>query len=129
VDTLRHKTKERIHTAIADIYKNSYGKPFVQMSDEVMGAINALRDFMFDRVYAWSNKVIQERAARMLTQMFEYFSSHEKELPEPYFRLLERYSKEQVVCDYISGMTDRYALSVFENIFIPTTFPLSGVSL
>jgi dGTPase len=126
VDVLGSKTKERIHTAIADIYQNSYGKPFVQMSDEVMGATNALRDFMFERVYAWSNKVIQERAARMLTQMFEYFMSNVDKLPKQYLQRLEKDGKERVVCDYLSGMTDRYAVSVFESIFIPATFSIGG---
>ena len=129
VETLGRVSKERINTAITDIYEKSKNKNEVSMSDEVLTAMNKLRAFMFERVYNLTNKSMQEKSERMLTQMFEYFSSHEKELPEPYFRLLERYSKEQVVCDYISGMTDRYALSVFENIFIPTTFPLSGVSL
>lgn len=129
VERLGRVSKERINTAITDIYEKSKNKNEVSMSDEVLTAMNKLRAFMFERVYNLTNKSMQEKSERMLTQMFEYFSSHEKELPEPYFRLLERYSKEQVVCDYISGMTDRYALSVFENIFIPTTFPLSGVSL
>ena len=126
VEILGHKTKERIHTAIADIYQNSYDKPFVRMSDEVMGATNALRDFMFERVYAWSNKVIQERAARMLTQMFEYFMTNVDKLPKQYLQRLEKDGKERVVCDYLSGMTDRYAVSVFESIFIPATFSIGG---
>ena len=127
VETLGHKTKERIHTAIADIYQNSYGKPFVRMSDEIMGATNALRDFMFERVYGWSNKVIQERAARMLTQMFAYFMDNVDKLPKQYLKHLEKDGKERVVCDYLSGMTDRYAVTVFENIFIPSTFSIGGV--
>ena len=126
VQILGGKTKERIHTAIADIYQNSYDKPFVRMSDEVMDATNALRDFMFERVYAWSNKVIQERAARMLTQMFEYFMANVDKLPKQYLQRLEKDGKERVVCDYLSGMTDRYAVSVFESIFIPATFSIGG---
>ena len=127
VARLGSKTKERIHTAIADIYTNSYNQPFVRMSDEVMSATNELRDFMFDRVYGWSNKVIQERAERMLTQMFEYFMNNVDKLPKQYLQLLEKDGKERVVCDYLSGMTDRYAVTVFESIFIPSTFAIGGV--
>ena len=61
--------------------------------------------------------------------LFEYFLKHEDELPLPYKRLLDEYDKETVVCDYISGMTDKYAISVFEKIFIPTTFSLAEVGL
>ena len=127
VETLGHATKERIHTAIEDIYANSLDKPFVRMSDEVMGATNALRAFMFERVYGWSNKAIQERAERMLTQMFEYFMANVDKLPKQYLIRLEKDGKERVVCDYLSGMTDRYAVTVFESIFIPSTFSIGGV--
>ena len=128
VETLGKRTKERINTAITDIYQNSYEKPYVCMSDEVMSATNELRAFMFERVYDYSNVIIQERAERMLTQMFEYFMLHTDKLPKPYFKLLEGWDKERVVCDYISGMTDRYALSAFEDIFIPATFSLGGTT-
>ena len=127
VERLGNKTKERIHTAIADIYENSYNQPFVRMSNEVMAATNELRNFMFERVYGWSNKVIQERAERMLTQMFEYFMNNVDKLPKQYLQLLEKDGKERVVCDYLSGMTDRYAVTVFESIFIPSTFAIGGV--
>ena len=127
VEILGNKTKVRIHTAIQDIYEQSYGKPQVKMSKEVMAATNELRDFMFERVYIPANVSMQERAERMLSQMFAYFMSHTDKLPKPYLQLLENYDKERVVCDYISGMTDRYAISVFESLFIPSTFSIGGV--
>ncbi len=127
VKVLGGETKTRINTAITDIYKSSYNQPFVRMSDGVMAATNELRSFMFQRVYELANKSIQERSERMLTQMFEYFTSHVDKLPKAYLRLLERDGKERVVCDYLSGMTDRYAIGVFESLFIPSTFSLGGV--
>ena len=128
VKLLGNATKTRINTAIADIYKTSLGKPYVKMSDEIMRATNVLRSFMFERVYEWANKSIQERSERMLTQLFEYFTAHAEKLPQPYLQLLERDDKETVVCDYISGMTDRYAISVFESLFIPETFSVGGLT-
>jgi len=127
VEVLGNITKTRINTAIADIYRTSYGKPYVRMSDEVMSATNELRAFMFERVYELANKSIQERSERMLTQMFEYFMHNVDKLPKSYLRLLDRDGKERVVCDYLSGMTDKYAISVFENLFIPSTFSLGGI--
>ena len=127
VEVLGHKTKERINTAISDIWTHSYGKPYVKMSDEVMNATNELRAFMFKNVYGLTNKSMQDRASRMLTQLFEYFMKHVERLPQPYKGLLEKYDKERVVCDYLSGMTDRYAISVFEDLFIPATFSIGGV--
>ena len=129
VETLGKVTKERINTAISDIYTQSKGQPFVKMSDEVAKATSELRAFMFERVYNLTNKSMQERAERLLTMMFEYFLKHENELPSPYKQSLDKYDKETVVCDYISGMTDKYAISVFEKLFIPTTFSLAEVNL
>ncbi|MBE7085202.1 MAG: deoxyguanosinetriphosphate triphosphohydrolase [Clostridiales bacterium] len=127
VALLGNATKTRINTAISDIYATSYNQPFVRMSDKMMSAINELRAFMFERVYELANKSIQERSERMLTQMFAYFMGHVEKLPQSYLRLLERDGKERVICDYLSGMTDRYAISVFENLFIPSTFSLGGI--
>ena len=126
VKLLGNETKTRINTAITDIYQNSYEKPFVKMSDEMMSATNELRSFMFERVYEFANKSIQERSERMLTQMFAYFTANVDKLPKTYLRHLERDGKERVVCDYLSGMTDRYAINVFESLFIPSTFSLGG---
>ncbi|MBE5744710.1 MAG: deoxyguanosinetriphosphate triphosphohydrolase [Clostridiales bacterium] len=127
VQLLGNETKTRINTAISDIYTTSYLKPYVRMSDEMMDAINELRSFMFERVYELANVSIQERSERMLTQMFDYFMKHVEKLPQSYLRLLEKDGKERVVCDYLSGMTDRYAISVFEHLFIPSTFSLGGI--
>ena len=127
VAVLGDKTKTRINKAITDIYQTSYGKNFVRMSEEVMAATNELRKFMFERVYELANKSIQERSERMLTQMFNYFTKNVDKLPARYLRLLERDGKERVVCDYLSGMTDRYAIGVFESLFIPATFSIGGV--
>ena len=127
VAVLGKRTKERIHTAIEDIYRECFGKNKVQMSDEVLDATNELRDFMFARVYDYANVIIQERAERMLTKLFEYFMDHIDKLPQAYYRLLDKDGKERVVCDYLSGMTDRYAVNVFENLFIPSSFSLGGI--
>lgn len=128
ISVLGRKTKERIHTAIADIYQNSYGKPVIETSPDVEKAIKELRAFMFERVYNLSNKAILDRAERMLTELFVYFTKHTDKLPKPYAALLDEWGVERTVCDYISGMTDQYAITVFQNIFIPTTFSLVDVN-
>ena len=55
----------------------------------------------------------------MLTEMYVYYMEHVEELPETYVDLLENYPREQVVCDYLSSMTDRYAIYMFNCIFVP----------
>ena len=129
VKVLGKITKERINTAITDIYENSYGKDTVCMSSTVAQATKELRKFMFEKVYDISNRSIQDRAERLLTQLYAYFMAHPEKLPAPYSLILERDGKERAVCDYISGMTDKYAISVFESLFIPTTFSLGGLTI
>ena len=126
VKVLGDKTKTRINTAISDIYTTSLGKNYVKTSKQVDDAIATLRAFMFERVYEYANKSIQERSGRMMTQLYAYFMEHVDKLPQSYLRLLDEDGKERVVCDYISGMTDKYAISVFESLFIPTTFSIGG---
>lgn len=129
VEVLGKGTKERINTAITDIYANSLDKSEVRMSEEVWKATNDLRAFMFENVYAITNKSMQDRAERMISAMFNYFMKAPEKLPEDYLRLADCSTKEQIVCDYLSGMTDRYAIGVFENLFIPETFTLGGVTV
>ncbi|MBP5242899.1 MAG: deoxyguanosinetriphosphate triphosphohydrolase, partial [Clostridia bacterium] len=126
IETLGRDTSERINTAISDITAFSKGKGRVAMSEEIDKASRLLRTFMFEAVYAQANKEIQARAERMLTEMYNYFVKNTQKLPALYQKLMEADGVERVVCDYISSMTDRYAITVFEDIFIPKNFALNG---
>ncbi|MBR2903084.1 MAG: deoxyguanosinetriphosphate triphosphohydrolase [Clostridia bacterium] len=128
VKILGGRTRERINTVVADIYENSYGKADIYMSAPVEQAIAELRSFMFERVYELSNKSMQERAMRLLSKLYEYYVAHVDELPARYLLNLEKDGKERVVCDYLSGMTDKYAINLLERLFIPTTFSLGEVT-
>ncbi len=112
-------TSARINTAICDIVEASAGQPFVKMSNERQEALDALRSFMFERVYEHANKLIQESAERMLCELYTYFTDRVEELPPLYLKSLEEDGKERAVCDYLSSMTDKYAISVFKRLFVP----------
>ena len=108
-------TSKRINTAIQDIIQVSEGQPFVRMSDEKAEALQELRAFMFERVYERANKVIQGSARRMIETLYGYFTEHPDEVPPPY----DRSDVNRAVTDYLSSMTDHYAISVFRNLFEP----------
>ena len=117
---LGNSSKERINTAITSVWRESYGKNFVRMGQEVVDASEALRAFMFERVYFTEfARGEEEKAERMLSCMYEYFMKNADKLPKMFVSLLDMYPKEQVVCDYISSMTDRYAVYTFNRIFVP----------
>lgn len=122
IAVLGKTSSARINTAITDITKNSSGKNFVAMSEEVKKASDHLRKFMFEEVYAKANENIQHSAERMLSSMYSLFLSDPLLLPEEYKKLLKDYPVEVVICDYISSMTDRYATTVFESLFVPRNF-------
>ncbi|MBQ9081073.1 MAG: deoxyguanosinetriphosphate triphosphohydrolase [Clostridia bacterium] len=126
IETLGRDTRERINTAITDIVNHSQGKNFVAMSEAVSQASQELRAFMFEAVYAQANKNIQDKAERMLTQMYNYFVKNTSKLPPLYAEVAKTDGVERAVCDYISSMTDRYAIGVFEDLFIPKNFSLDG---
>lgn len=112
--------KERINTAITSVWNESYGKNFVRMGKEVEEASEALRAFMFDRVYFTEfARGEEEKAERMLSYMYEYFIKNIDKLPATFVSLADRFPAEQVVCDYISSMTDRYAVYTFNKICVP----------
>ena len=119
-------SRERINTAIISVFNASNGKNSVKMEKSVEEACEALRSFMFERVYfSESARGEEEKAERMLTAMYEYFCGNPDKLPKSFIALLENYPKEQVVCDYLSSMTDRYAVYMFEKIFVPKGWTLN----
>ncbi len=111
-------TSSRINTAILDICNVSEGKPYVRMSEEKQAALDELRSYMFTHVYEEANKLIQESAERMLESLYTYFNDRPEELPALYRKTAEE-DVSRAVCDYISSMSDRYAINVFKRLFVP----------
>ena len=111
-------TRTRINTAIVDIFNESNGKPYVRMSEQRQKALDGLRTFMFEHVYERANKLIQESAERMLRNLYTYFTERPEELPPLYLSTAET-DVPRAVCDYLSSMTDKYAISVFKGLFGP----------
>ena len=111
-------TRTRINTAIVDIFNESNGKPYVRMSEQRQKALDGLRTFMFEHVYERANKLIQESAERMLRNLYTYFTERPEELPPLYLSTAET-DVPRAVCDYLSSMTDKYAISVFKRLFVP----------
>ena len=123
IETLGMTTSARINTTITSIYRASVGKDKVEMEPHVMEALNEIRKFMFERVYfAPSAKKEEETALRMISAMYGYFTENKDRLPERYIKLLDRFDLDTVLCDYLSSMTDRFAVYTFENVFIPKNF-------
>lgn len=122
--TLGDSCKERLNTLIHDVIQNSYGKDRVEMSQEVGEAMRDLRALMFENVY--NNPVAKKedgKAGRMLQEMYLYYIKYPQKMSREYQQLIQRgETTERVVCDYISGMTDQYAMAKFKEIFVPSAW-------
>jgi dGTPase len=116
----------RLDTMIYDVVVASYGKPAVTMSPGVLDATNALRRFMFERVYlAGPAKSEDEKAKSLLSALLEHFERRPEELPAEYRRIVEAEGAKRAAADYVSGMTDRYAFDTYTSIFIPRSWQLA----
>ena len=118
---LGHTLEERLDTFVHDIISTSYGKPIVEMSEPVAEAHKKFRDFMFDNVYTNPRAKGEEaKAMGIVESLYEYYLRHEELLPDYLIRRMEEGdSRERIVCDYISSMTDRFAIARYEEIYVP----------
>lgn len=123
-DVIGYTTGERLDHFIHDIVETSIGTDDIRMSDETAQAMKDIRSFMFDRVYTNPTAKSEEgRAEALIETLYTYYMANFDLLPAEYKMLVDRGDeKERVVCDYVGAMTDRYAISLYEEIFIPKTW-------
>lgn len=120
---LRHG--ERIDTMIKDVILNSFNKNQINMSEEVKFYTDKLRDFMFENVYLNKKaKGEEEKAKRIIKLLYEYYIDNFNELPMEHKRFYDGLTSnlEDIVCDYIAGMTDRYVINKYKEIFVPKSW-------
>lgn len=122
LDHLGNTHGERINTMILDVINNSMDKDKITMSEEIDYYTNKLRDFLFENVYY--NKIAkseEEKTIFIIEKIFEYYTKHFELLPELYLNIYKEnnFSKNEIIKDYIAGMTDRYAMKLFEELYIP----------
>ena len=123
ISVLGRSSRERINTMVFSIYRMSEGKNMVEMEPDIFEATKELRAFMFERVYFRDAcRVEEEKASRMISNLYGYFYDHPERLSPFYASLRERCPLEQVLCDYISSMSDRYAVYLYESIFVPKSW-------
>lgn len=126
--TLGFTTKQRLNTLVHSMIKNSSGKNEILMTEEVHEAMVELRQFMYQNVYINPIAKSEENKAKtMLEHLFFYYRDHISLLPEKYLDMIEEgESEERIVCDYIAGMTDQYAIAKFTEYFMPQAWQVDG---
>ncbi len=114
----------RINTLITDLVKNSMDQQIISMSAEIYEVMNELRDYMFQNIYhiKSSAKTEELKAEGIIRNLFAAYSNDPSLLPQSMQPALKEYGTERAVCDYIAGMTDRYALKEYQKLFIPRSW-------
>jgi dGTPase len=115
---------ERLDVLIHDIIMSSTDKDDICMSERVGNAMKAIREFMFKAVYTNPVAKSEESKAEALVEtLYYYFLEHEQDMPAEYLELLERGEElPRVVCDYVGSMTDRYAITTYNDLFVPKSW-------
>ena len=114
---------DRINTLTVDIITQSAGKNEIVQSPACREAMDQLRTFMFDSVY--HNPIAkgeEGKAQDVIRRLFEFYTKDPDKLPSEYQDIRVEEGVERAVCDYISGMTDKYAVEQFANAFIPRSW-------
>lgn len=119
---LGHTVRERLNTLIHSIIECSLNQPDIRMDPDIEMAMSGLRQFMFDTVYTGSAaKREDEKAKEVIRRLYYYYLEHTEEMPEEYLNLvwIHQESWPRVVCDYLSAMTDDYAIGCFQDLYVP----------
>lgn len=114
--------RERINNLVIDVVKSSMGKPQIHMSGEFLYYKNKLRTFMFEKVY-YSNVVKKDeemdKIHYIIEKLYTYYKINMDKLPIEYYQMIDKWGVDEIVKDQIAGMTDRYAISLFTDLFVP----------
>ena len=119
-EILGDRHSERINNMVNSVIRASTDKPYIKMEPEIQEASDKLRQFLFERVYR--NPVAkseEKKAQEMLMRLFEHFVAQPDSMPAFYRGNCEKEPVERCVCDFLSGMTDRYAIEIYSGLYIP----------
>ena len=114
--------RERIDNMVRDVVENSDGMERIYQSSDYKAELDHLRTFMFANVYKSSRVKREEDLNKVdvvLSSLYDYFLEHVEALPEDLQLIAEMDGKDEAVKDYIAGMTDRFALSTYTELFVP----------
>lgn len=119
VERLGASSADRIATMVSDLVSTSSERGDIAMSEPIWEAMMDLRSWLFHNVYTQSDAKVEEPKANQLVEsLFMHYMGHLDEVPGEY-RVHDCDAPEVQVADYISGMTDRYAIRDYERLYLP----------
>lgn len=113
--------KKRIDTLVRDMIENSSGRPTAQLSEERYQAMDELRTYMFRNVYHNDRVKRAEdvnQVRNIIVSLYQYFLENPDKLPDDLRAMRGRFPDAELAKDHIAGMTDRYAINLYEELFV-----------
>ena len=109
----------RINTLVTDLIRNSRDGE-IKMSDDMWDTFMFFKSYMYSDIY--TNPVAkgeEKKVFGIIEKLFDYYAGHVEVLPPEYISIAQSEGKERAVCDYISGMTDSFAIERYNDLFVP----------
>lgn len=117
---LGNTSSERLNTMVRDLIENSWNKPAISMSPLLAEVMEKLREFLFANVYIGSAaKKEEQKAMFIIKQLYQFWEAKPENLPQEIKLLKDKHGLERAISDYIAGMTDRYIIALYQELFIP----------
>ena len=118
LETTRRQLESARIGSVEDV--RGAGRRLVGYSDDMAARVRELKEFLFRNMYRHYRVVrMGDKAGRIVRDLFESFVGEPLQLPPHYYGRVEREGAHRVVCDYIAGMTDRFALDEHRKLFDP----------
>lgn len=118
VQVLGNTKSERITTLVSAIVRHGVNE--IGMDESVQNAFDELHTFMYEHVYFHPIAKQQEQKAKsLLRELYCYFRSFPEKMPDFYQQIAKQTDIDRAVCDYVSGMSDDYAVDIYSELFIP----------
>jgi len=122
-DFLGHSKSERITSLITSLVENSGSE--IKMDRETFGYFDKLHKYMYRNVYTDSAAKIEEKKVdKLIEELYRYYYKNPEKMPEMYRIIAENEDLDRAVTDYIQGMSDDFASTTFDNIFIPKAWKI-----
>lgn len=119
IEAFGSKFSERINTMVTSVILNSEGKN-IKMSEELSKKFDDMHELMYREVYLNKQSFSEDQKVPfVINSLYEHFVNNFEDMPDYIQEISKKEGIETAVCDYIAGMTDQFAISVFKEIFIP----------
>lgn len=115
----------RINSMVMGTIEGSLDKPYIQMTDAAGEGFDILHNFLFSEIYVTSRAKDEEyKAQGIIETIYKYYTQNPAKMPSEYVGIIQKDGVERAVADYVSSMTDRFAVDLFSNLFIPKSWEI-----